>query len=89
MQDKTGLMFLNYESWLPLIGNLTFGLSKVPKLVNKDAKISGWFLRGVFPLVGLKMLETREEKIKGFVKLGGLIGGLLFIVIGSIVIYFI
>jgi len=87
MQDKTGLMFLNYESWLPLLGNLIFGLRKVPKLVNKDAKISGWFLRGVFPLVGLKMLETREEKIRGFVKLGGLIGGLLLIIIGSIVLF--
>ena len=89
MQDKTGLMFLNYESWLPLIGNLIFGLRKVPKLVNKDAKISGWFLRGVFPLVGLKMLETREEKIRGFVKLGGLIGGLLLIIVGSIVLFLI
>jgi len=87
MQDKTGLMFLNYESWLPLIGNLIFGLKKVPKLVNKDAKISGWFLRGVFPLVGLRMLETREEKIRGFVKLGGLIGGLLLVIIGSIVLF--
>ncbi|MBI2583707.1 MAG: M48 family metalloprotease [Candidatus Aenigmarchaeota archaeon] len=84
IQDRTGLMFLNYESWLPLIGNLIFGLRKVPKLVNKDAKISGWFLRGVSPLVGLKMLETTEEKIRGFVKLGGLIGGLLLIIIGSI-----
>lgn len=87
MQDKTGLMFLNYESWLPLLGNLIFGLRKVPKLVNKDAKISGWFLRGVFPIVGLKMLETGEERIRGFVKLGGLIGGLLLTIIGSIVLF--
>jgi len=89
IQDRTGLMFLKYDSWFPVLGNLIFGLKKVPQLINKDAKISGWFLRGVSPMVGLKSLETSDEKINGFVKLGGVIGGLILMIIGSIFLFII
>ena len=58
-------MFLNYESWLPLFGNLFFGLKKVPQLLNRDAVISGWFLRGISPVLGLRSLETSGERIRG------------------------
>ncbi|MBS3056403.1 MAG: M48 family metalloprotease [Candidatus Aenigmarchaeota archaeon] len=80
IQDKTGLMFLNYESWFPVLGNLFFGLKRVPELINKDAEISGWFLRGISPIIGLKTLQTKNKKINGYVKLGGIIGGLILII---------
>jgi len=83
MQDKTGLMFLNYESWLPVIGNLIFGLRKVPQLLNKDAEITGWFLRGVYHLVALKDLKTAQDRVRGFIKIGSLIGGFLLLALGS------
>jgi Zn-dependent protease with chaperone function len=85
IQDKTGLIYLNYESWLPFLGNLIFGLAKVPKLIDKRAKIYGWFLRGNYQWIGLRLLETDKEKIHGFVKLGGLIGGIFFILLSVII----
>jgi hypothetical protein len=82
-------MFLNYESWLPILGNLLFGLAKVPKLIDKRAKISGWFLRGSYQWIGLRILETADEKIHGFVKWGGLIGGSFFLLIGLLIFIFV
>lgn len=87
MQDRTGLMFLNYESWLPFFGNLFFGLKKVPQLVNREAKISGWFLRGISPVLGLRSLETGGERIRGYVKFSGLIWGLLLAGAGIFVLF--
>lgn len=87
MQDKTGLMFLNYESWLPVLGNLIFGWKKIPQLLNKDARISGWFLRGNYQMVALRMLQAGDEKIRGFVKLGGVIGGLILVAIGAVIFF--
>lgn len=82
MQDDTGLMYLNYQHWLPFIGNILFSIGRVPDLVDEEAEISGWFLRGTTSHVGLRNLQTRQESIRGFVKLGGLISGALFVLIG-------
>ncbi len=87
IQDRTGLMFLNYESWLPFLGNLFFGLLKVPQLIGKEAKIYGWFLRGISPTIGLRLLKAGGEKVRGFVKLGGIIGGFLLMAAGSAILF--
>lgn len=84
-QDSTGIMFLNYQSWLPYIGNLLFGLGKVPELVGEEAEIKGWFLRDTMPWIGLKHLETENDSIRGFVRFGSLIGGVLITVVGTAV----
>lgn len=89
MQDDTGIMYLNYQSWLPGIGNLLFGLKKIPKLVDQEAGIQGWFLRGQSAHIGLKRIYTHDESIRSFVRLGGLIGAALLILIGTgIMLYF-
>ena len=87
IQDKTGLIYLNYKSWLPVLGNLIFGLAKVPKLINKKVRVYGWFLRGNYQWIALRLLKTDEEKIHGFIKYGNLITGILFILFG-VLIYF-
>lgn len=87
MQDRTGLMFLNYESWFPFFGNLLFGISKVSKLLNMNAEISGWFTRGMSPIVGLRRLKTETDFVKGYVRAGGLIGGVVLIAAGLYVLY--
>lgn len=86
MQDRTGLMFVNYESWLPWLGNLLFGWRKVPQLLNKDANISGWFVRGISPMVGMREMQAGKERLRGFVKLGGIVGGLILIAIGALLL---
>lgn len=77
-QDETGLMYLQYESWLPVFGNFLFSLGDVPELIGDKATVRGWFLRGMRPWIGLKELETDDRTIDSYVFLGGLgLGGLL------------
>jgi len=84
IKDETGLMYLNYESWFPLLGNLLFAVSKVENLIGQKVEAEGWFLRGLFPYVGLNYLTTPSERIKSYVKLGALIGAGLLIFFGVI-----
>lgn len=62
--------------------------SKITKCYKneKDAEITGWFLRGMYPIIGLNTLKTKEESIKGFVKLGGIITGVSLIAAGVILL---
>ena len=46
-QDKTGLIYLDYQSKIPLIGNLIFSLTKVKALIDTSVKTTGWFFRGI------------------------------------------
>ena len=46
-QDKTGLIYLDYKSIIPIIGNLIFSITKVQNLIDKPVKTTGWFFRGV------------------------------------------
>lgn len=83
-QDRTGLMYLKYESWLPLLGNLLFAVQRVPELIGEGVAVEGWFLRGTSPWVGMRRLRPGGdgEEIKGFVHYGGLVGGAVLLVVG-------
>jgi hypothetical protein len=83
-QDRTGLMYLKYESWLPLLGNLLFAVQRVPELIGEGVAVEGWFLRGTSPWVGMCRLRPGGdgEEIKGFVHYGGLVGGAVLLVVG-------
>jgi Zn-dependent protease with chaperone function len=85
-KDSTGLIYINYESWFPLMGNLLFALRKVEKLVGKEATVKGWFIRGLSQQVVVDRLEVEDEKIRGFSKWGGIFGGLFFITIGILIV---
>ena len=81
-QDGTGLMYLKYESWLPLLGNFLFALRRVPELIGEEVGVEGWFLRGTGPWVGMRRLRHGDETIKGFIHYGGLVSGALLLVVG-------
>ncbi len=83
LRDDTGLIYLNYESWLPVIGNLLFSIGKVDELLDQPAQIDGWYLRGTRARLGLKHLHTDQEDIRGFVRLGSIIGAALLTLIGA------
>ncbi len=40
-EDSTGLIYINYESWLPILGNLLFGIRKVRHLIGREAEVKG------------------------------------------------
>lgn len=85
IRDSTGMMYLNYESWLPVLGNLIFGLKKVNRLIGKRCVTNGWFLRGISSRIDVDKMDVEGEKIRGFCKLGSLIGGVTLCVISVIV----
>lgn len=85
-KDSTGMMYLKYESWLPLLGNFLFSIRRVPELIGEEVEIEGWYLRGISPWAGMRRLRTDDETIKGFIHYGGIISGGLLAVIGLVVL---
>lgn len=85
-QDETGLMYLKYDSWLPLLGDFLFSVRKVPGLIGDSVTVEGWYFRGTSAWMGLRRLTTDEQTIKGFVHLGSFVGALLALLVGGIVL---
>jgi Zn-dependent protease with chaperone function len=83
-QDDTGLLYLNYESWLPLLGNLLFAVTEVRDLVGSDVAVEGWFFRGVGSRLGMRHLwpAGRDGAIDGYVHVAGYIAGAILLVAG-------
>lgn len=85
-KDRTGMMYLKYESWLPFLGNFLFSIRRVPELIGQQAEVEGWYLRGISPWAGMARLRTGDETIKGFIHYAGLVGGGLLVLVGLVVI---
>jgi len=81
-QDSTGLVYLNYEGLIPMLGNLIFAFTKVDKLVGKESRIEGWFVRSIYQMVHLNKIYVDGKEIKSRVRLLGMIMSGLFIIIG-------
>jgi Zn-dependent protease with chaperone function len=82
LQDTGGgLIALNYESWLPLLGNLWFGWRQVKKLIDQPCAAFGWFRRYTRAWVDLKRLNALTGSIESYTRFWGLYRGPLFIVI--------
>lgn len=77
MQDKTGLIYLNYESAFSFLGNLFFALGKVKKLIGQKVAAVGWFFRDVGHHLDLKKMVAEGRTIKSHPKLWGVILGLI------------
>jgi len=92
-QDKTGFIYLNYESAIPFIGNLLFAWKKLKSLLGKPATSTGWFLRGATHHVELYRFQTDTETIKSYVRLWAVVGLILNVIfwsfVGFLILYFI
>ena len=67
-QDNSGIIYLNYESNIPLFGNLFFSWKKLKKLFRKTATSTGWFLRGNTHHLELFQFKTSDEVINSYVR---------------------
>jgi Zn-dependent protease with chaperone function len=67
-QDKTGLIYLNYESGIPIFGNLFFAFKKLEKLFGVPASSKGWFMRGATHHLELYRFQTGTQTIKSYVR---------------------
>ena len=86
LQDETGLIYLNYQSGIPLVGNLFFALKKVEKIIGKEVEIRGWFFRSKFHYVTLDYVKYNSSQIKSYTKFWNLFFGILFLILGIILI---
>jgi small-conductance mechanosensitive channel len=83
MQDKSDcLIYLNYESVIPLFGDLYFGLTKAIKMIGQHALATGWFRRSSYQVVDLDSIVVNEEKIKSYTRFWAMILGIIIIIIG-------
>ncbi|MHA1150829.1 MAG: zinc metalloprotease HtpX [Promethearchaeota archaeon] len=60
-QDSTGLMYVDYRSGLPIIGDFIFAIRK-EKFVGRRARITGWYHRGPSPYIIVKKIEVEGAK---------------------------
>ncbi len=80
MQDRSGcLIYLNYESAIPIIGNIFFGLGKAKKMIGEYSRATGWFRRSSYQVVDLDTVEVQGEKIKSYTRFWGIITGILIL----------
>jgi len=85
IKDSTGMMYLRYQSLIPVIGNFLFGWRKAGKLIDSSAEATGWFLRGNTPWIGLRRIKATED-IDSWVHIHGLLLGGLITLIGMAVV---
>lgn len=79
-------MYLKYDSWLPVLGDLLFSVREVPGLIGESVTVEGWFFRATSPWLGLRRIEVDGRTIGGFVHLGSFGGGGIAVVLGVVVL---
>lgn len=85
MQDKSGcLIYLNYESLVPIFGNLFFGLGKAQKMIGQDSRAVGWFRRSTFQVIDLHKVDILGETIQSYTRFWGIILGVAFIIMAVV-----
>jgi len=85
-QDKTGLIYLNYEGLIPFFSNLVFAIFKIQKFVGKDVKAYGWFIRGLRGRLELKSLYIEGKEVKSWVKFLGIAASIPLFLIGLMIL---
>ncbi len=63
-QDKTGLIYLDYQHAIPLLGDLFFAVTKAKAMVGQKASAQGWFFRGFGQFVALDTLNAGGQTLK-------------------------
>lgn len=76
-QDKTGIIYLNYESAIPFFGNLFFAWKKLENLLKRPAQATGWFLRGATHHLELHRFTVGHTIIKSYVRFWSILGIIL------------
>ena len=57
-QDRTGIITVDFRSMLGFLGNLFAGWKRVPKHLNQDGQVRGWFRRSMGGYVILREMTS-------------------------------
>jgi Zn-dependent protease with chaperone function len=88
IQDPSGgLITLNYESPIPLIGNLIFGYRRTRKMIGNDVQAVGWFRRNVSQIIDLFNVKTSEKSFGSYNRFKALFLSVLVTLIGIVVAF--
>lgn len=83
MEDKSRcLIYLNYESIIPLIGNIIFGLGRAKKMIGEYCKATGWFRRSSYQVIDLESVEASGDIIKSYTRFWGIVVGISLLALG-------
>lgn len=87
MKDESGaLIYLNFASLLPVVGNWIFGLTTAKQTVGQTVRARGWFRRGVTQYVDLNVMETRAGSYGSWTRFWAISGGAVLLAIGLAVL---
>lgn len=81
IQDKTGIIYMDYQSPIPLVWNLIFALKKLKKFIDQDIVANWRFFRTQSSLFTPSVITCNNEKTKSYQQWYG-----IFIPIGLIAI---
>jgi Zn-dependent protease with chaperone function/Zn-finger nucleic acid-binding protein len=62
LQDRTGILFLDYQQPLA-IWNFLFGLLKAGSYQGKQVRVSGWFRRAPVPYLEVNQIEAVDDSL--------------------------
>lgn len=86
MQDRSGcLIYLNYESIFPVLGNIIFGLSRARDMIDRSARAVGWFRRSSYQIVDLDTVTVDGSVIRSYTRLWAIITGACLLAAGTVI----
>jgi len=81
-EDKSGILYLDYQAGIPIIGNIIFAWKKVREILGQPMKTKGWFFRSNIQNLVIDEFAYNGEHIKSYNRFWGIAIGLLIIIIG-------
>ncbi len=89
VQDKTGMLYLRYNSRFGPIGNFLFGMKRVQNLIGSSVTSEGWFRRGNMPWMDLVQITTSEGTVvNSYHRFWSFVFGFGALLLGLILIFF-
>lgn len=82
-QDATGLMYLDYHDFLGWFGNILFALRAIKNLLGQNAKVEGWFFRGITQHITLRKVQSGGNTITSHPKIWSMVINIALLFFGT------
>lgn len=83
LQDTSGsIINMNYRSWLPLLGDLFFGIKRVKALISQNVVATGWFHRSLMGVIDLRSISGLDKQFSSYPRMWQFLWGGLLVVSG-------
>ena len=85
MQDDSGsLVYLNYNSFIPVLGDIYFALKTSKRLIGNSVTSVGWFRRGAYTVLDIDFIKGQFLMVKSYTRFWRLIIGAICLLVGLI-----